>query len=177
MRISGIWLVVAAAVIETAFLMAQEAVVPGEQLNALKSQYPLVRFSLLSSFEVPETDLAGFSRSPHSAKSTTTTWLVPPEVKALDGQRASVRGYMLPLTNDGNRITEFILTASIDSCHFGTVGLMNEWILVEMAPGRSVPFPKAVPITAFGRLAVGPETDGEIVTSLYRMTADAIAIH
>jgi hypothetical protein len=117
------------------------------------------------------------TRSPHSGKSSAAALDIPPEVSALDGRRVSIRGYMLPLAIEQDRVSEFILTSSIDSCHFGTVGLMNEWVLVSMAAGRHVPFPKAAPITVFGRLAVGPEMQGTLLTSVYRMTADAIAIH
>jgi hypothetical protein len=84
---------------------------------------------------------------------------------------------MLPLETDAVGVSRFILTASVDSCHFGAVGQINEWVLVSVAGGRRVPFPKARLITVFGRLEVKPEWRGSALTSLYRMSAEMIAIH
>jgi hypothetical protein len=154
----------------------QQAVVPVGEVTALKARYPVVRFSLLSSFEVPEADLP-LPRSPHAVASRAETVTLPAEVRRLDGQAVSIRGYMLPLAMEGDQVTDFLLTSSIDSCHFGTIGGMNEWIVVKMAGGQTVPFPKAVPITVFGRLSVGVERQAGLMSSLYRLAADVIAIH
>jgi hypothetical protein len=46
-----------------------------------------------------------------------------------------------------------------------------------MAADRDVPFPKSLPITVFGRLAVRPELRNGGLAGLYALTADAIVIH
>jgi hypothetical protein len=134
-------------------IASQEAVVSADRAAAMRPQYPYVRFSLLSDFEVPPLADDLFKLSPHAAASRKDRPLaLPAPVRALNGQTVSVRGYMLPIDADGGKVTSFILTASMDSCHFGMIGQANEWIMVRMAPGRHVPFPKGVPITVFGRL-------------------------
>lgn len=159
-------------------LGAQEAVVPGERASEMKREYPFVRFSLLAGFQVPELDNDVFGLSPHAAAAREGDVLsIPNEVHALNGQKVSVRGFMLPVDVEGGRVTRFILTASIDSCHFGMIGQANEWILVTMGPGRYAPFPKFTPITVLGRLDVRPEMRGDRLAGLYHMTADAIAVH
>lgn len=141
-------------------------------------EYPFVRFSMLAGFQVPALGGDVFSLSPHAASAQEGDVLsIPDEVLALHGKKASVRGYMLPVDVEGDHVKRFILTASIDSCHFGMIGQANEWILVTMTPGRYVPFPKLTPITVLGRLGVEPEMRGGRLVSLYQMTADAIAVH
>jgi hypothetical protein len=156
---------------------AAQSVVPGDRVNALKGEYPYVRFWLLAGFELPEVPIARLTRSPHASPGGGGSLAIPDEVQKLHGRPASIRGYMLPLDLDGSRVTTFILTASIDACHFGMVGQPNEWVLVRMQPGRHVPFAKLQPITVFGRLSVGPEWQAGELVSLYRMTGDLIAIH
>jgi hypothetical protein len=173
------YLVAAALVLIAAVPIAPVgAVVSAERATAMRAQYPYVRFSLLSDFDVPP--LAGdlFQLSPHAStpgKERTVT--VPPAVKSFDGHNVSVRGYMLPIGVDGGRVTQFLLTSTIDSCHFGLIGQANEWIMVTMASGRDVPFPKSTPITVFGRLTIAPRLADGGLSSLYEMTAEAIAIH
>jgi hypothetical protein len=159
-------------------LSAQEAVVSNDRATAMKASYPYVRFSLLASFDVPALDEGPFALSPHAASAQASgTLAIPLEVAALDGRNVSVRGFMLPVDTDAGRVTRFILTATIDSCHFGMIGQANEWILVTLPPGRHVPFPRATPITVFGRLDVEPRMRGDRLAGLYEMLAEAITVH
>ncbi len=84
---------------------------------------------------------------------------------------------MLPLDANAARVSTFLLTSSMDSCHFGMIGQANEWILVTMNAGRSVPFPKGVPITVFGRLSIHPDMRRGTLAALYTLSADAITVH
>jgi hypothetical protein len=156
---------------------AQEAVVSSDQIASLKDRYPYVRFSLLSGFDVPTLDDSIFDLSPHAAAPGGGELHVPANVQALNGHDISVRGFMLPVQTDSGHVTRFILTATIDSCHFGLIGQANEWILVTMAPGKYVPFPKMTPMTVFGRLAVRPQLRAGRLAGLYELTADTIAVH
>jgi len=49
---------------------------------------------------------------------------------------------MLPVDVTADGVRGFVLTSSIDSCHWGLIGLPNEWVLVDMADDRRVPFLK-----------------------------------
>lgn len=177
-RLRVAWLAAAALIVAGPHLQgaAQDAVVPGSQVSALKDRYPYVRFSVLAGFDVPPLDIGVFDLSPHAAAAGGELH-VPAEVQALDGRDVSVRGFMLPLDAEPDRVTRFILTATLDACHFGQIGQANEWVLVTMARGRHVPFPRFTPVTVFGRLAVHPRLRAGQLAGLYEMTADAIAIH
>jgi hypothetical protein len=173
MRVARAALVVAAG----ATLIAQQAVVSSAEISGLKDRYRYVRFSLLAGFDVPALGDGVFELSPHAAAPGDGELHIPADVQALDGRDVSVRGFMLPLDTDSGRVTRFILTATLDACHFGLIGQANEWMLVTMAPGRHVPFPRLTPITVFGRLAVRPRMRAGRLTGLYEMTADAVGIH
>jgi hypothetical protein len=156
----------------------QDAVVSSDRASRMKDDYPFVRFSVLADFPVPALVAGGLTRSPHAAEPISTGQLIVPEdIRALDGRRVSVRGYMLPVDLRGDRVSTFLLTSSMDSCHFGMVGQANEWIMVTMSGNHTVPFPRAVPITVFGRLSVQPELRGGALASLYSLTGDAVAVH
>lgn len=163
---AGLWSTVA----------AQEPLVTTERASALKASYPFVRFSTLAGFEVPAS--AGFQGMPlpHAAASPPSASLaIPPEVVALHGKPASIRGYMLPIDVNAEGVQAFILTSSIDSCHWGMTGQPHEWVLVEMAQGRRVPLVKFQPVTVFGRLAVEPVWRGGHLAGLYQIRADYLA--
>lgn len=156
---------------------AQSAVWSGAESSARKAEYPYTRWALLSSFDVPELSGDLFSLSPHAAPARAEALVIPPAVRALDGHRVSVRGFMLPVDVDGPRVTRFILTSTIDSCHWGQLGQAHEWVMVTMAPGRHVPFPQNLPLTVFGRMRVNPQMRGGGLAGLYEITADAITVH
>jgi hypothetical protein len=158
--------------------LAQSIEVGADRASALKRDYPYVRFELLGGFDVPELSGSAFTRSPHARLTPAPkTLTVPAEVTALDGRRISVRGYMLPLEIADGGVRAFILTATIDACHFGALAQANQWMSVRVAPGRSVPPAFGTPITVFGTLAVRPEWESGTLTGLYRLTADAVAVH
>jgi hypothetical protein len=100
---------------------------------------------------------------------------IPAAVRALHGTDVSLRGYMLPLDAGGTGVGLFVLTASIDSCHWGIMGLPNEWVLVRMAGGARVPFKQFQPFTVFGRFSVAPQWAAGQLTGLYELTGTMIS--
>ena len=135
--------------------------VTGAEVSALKREFPPLRFLVLNEFPyVPRVGVAAG---------------IPDDVRALDGQNRSIRGFMLPLRFGSDGVSEFLLTASVDSCHFGIVPFITDWVRVEMTEG--VPFPGTAPITVFGTFHVDVETDGDDVVGVYRMEGQAVAVH
>jgi hypothetical protein len=155
---------------------AQGVVISFEHASRLKKAYPFLRFSALSSFELPALDFFGLERSPDAAASTRRGALdIPPSILALHGKPASIRGFMLPIDVNASGVSRFILTSSIDSCHWGMVGQAHEWVLVEIAGGQRVPFLKFQPVTVFGKLSVEPQWRGTQLSSLYQLRAEFFA--
>jgi hypothetical protein len=86
-----------------------------------------------------------------------------------------VRGYVLPVDVNSDGVATFILTSSIDSCHWGMTGLPHEWVLVQVTGGARVPFLKYQPVTVFGRLSVEPQWRGGRLIGLYSLAAEYLA--
>jgi hypothetical protein len=154
---------------------AQQGVVSLERASALKAKYPYVRFSTLGSLELPPAE--GFIHGATASTSSRppTALVLPAEVTQLHGKAASIRGYMLPIDVNAAGVKSFFLTSSIDSCHWGMVGLPNEWVFVEMAEGSRVPFVKFQPVTVFGRLSVEPSYRGGRLSGLYKISGEFLA--
>lgn len=99
---------------------------------------------------------------------------IPDDIKRLDGQKISLSGFMLPLDSEDNQVKSFILNGNYDMCYFGAPVSLNEWALVKLKPGKSVPYTH-LPITVFGQISVGEEIKDGQVESIYRIQASAIA--
>jgi hypothetical protein len=150
---------------------AQQGLVSLERASVLKATYPFVRFSTLGSFDVPQAE--GFTHgAPASTARSDATLALPEEVVALHGKAVSIRGFMLPIDVNAAGVKTFILTSSIDSCHWGMIGLPTEWVLVEMADNRRVPFLKFQPVTVFGRMSVEPSYRGGRLSGLYQIRGE-----
>ncbi len=67
------------------------------------------------------------------------TLQVHPDVKALDGQKIFVKGYMYPVRQT-HGLTEFILVKDNKQCCFGGQPKQTDMILVKMAPENPVDY-------------------------------------
>jgi hypothetical protein len=162
---------------DAAMVAAQrQVVVPASEINALKREYTFIRFSQLTTSMMPVApprhDLGNAPKPQSTAQS-----LIPPDARAWNGRKVSIRGYVVPVDLDRSGIREFVLSASVDSCHFGVLGGPDEWIYVTMAEGTRIPGTGVSPVTVFGVLDVGEDVRSGVVDSLYRMRGERIAVH
>jgi hypothetical protein len=176
MRTKSVASLIVALALGTVFLAAAPQVVSPQQASALKKDYPYVRFEALAAFPLPVVAAHGFKASPHRpAAQAPPAIKVPADIQKLDGTRVSLRGYQLPINLDRRGVSVFLLSGSIDSCHFGTVGAVNEWVLVSM--NSPVPYEMGRAVTVFGRFKIAPEYAGGDIVGLYEMAGDHIAFH
>src|SRR5688500_3883594 len=61
--------------------------------------------------------------------------LIPPHVKALDGQQVAVTGFIMPLRLKKGLVTEFLLFKDQAACCFGPAAKMNHYMRVKLAEG------------------------------------------
>jgi len=99
---------------------------------------------------------------------------IPPSVQKLGGREISIRGFMIPMANDGEDVLEFVLVRNQFACCYGIMPKMNEWVHVKMAPGKTAPFALDIPITVHGTLDVGEVWENGVVMSLYRLECDRV---
>lgn len=138
------------------------------RVKELSRQYPAMSFGVLSDYyyhspdpwETPDPALVSKSR-------------IPDDIKALNGKQIAISGFMMPLDQDPDGATEFVLNGNYDMCGFGGPVSINGWMMVKYIGKGKAPYTH-LPITVFGTLEVGEERRDGRVVSLYRMKADAV---
>ena len=135
----------------------------------LSEQHKEVLFGELSDF-VYYTPEPGEKPDPKLMKENK----IPDDIKRLNGQQVSLTGFMLPLDSEDNQVKSFILNGNYDMCYFGAPVMLNQWALVKLQPGKSVPYTH-FPITVFGQMSVGEEMKDGQIESIYRIQATAVA--
>lgn len=128
---------------------------PPATTAALASGQPApVSFDLLGGFEMPR---------------------VPPEVRALDGQRVKLEGFVMPMKMAGPRLIAFMLTSFMPGCCFGQEPRLNDWVLVVVSEDLHIKASNLNFATVTGTLAVREVRDkqGELI-GLYSMRATEV---
>lgn len=154
-------------------MKAAGLVIPATLQNSKGNFLPL-SFAYLSSFEYEVPD-------PFAMKEMTEDEIkrigdqVPPYITKLNQKLVAVKGFMVPIDVEGDKIISFILTYSRAACCFGQMPWYNEWIYVEMKDGQKAEFYNDIPITVYGDLEVGEEIEDGFVISLFRMKATEVA--
>jgi len=126
--------------------------------------YRRVPFDILSGYEYMIPTLVVDKETEEELKDQ-----IPDYIKALDEDKVSLEGYMVPLDIENEKVKSFILTNSMMLCCFGTMPWINEWVYVEMEEDHAAEFYNDTVIRVSGVLDVGEEIEDGIVLSLYRM--------
>ncbi|MCI0387667.1 MAG: DUF3299 domain-containing protein [Acidobacteria bacterium] len=137
------------------------------RVKELSRLYTAINFNYLSDFYYHSPDPWG-TPDPELVKKSK----IPDDIKALNGRKVSVSGFMMPINADPEGATEFVLNGNYDMCGFGGPVSMNEWMLVKYVGKGKVPYTH-LPMTVFGTLEVGEEYRDGRVYSLYRLQANA----
>ena len=96
---------------------------------------------------------------------------IPATVKAWNGKKAIVTGFMLPVKMDNGLVTEFLLVKDAMMCCYGAVPNMNEWVVVKMVKGGVRPL-MDVPISFFGELKIGATFENGYMTGIYQLEGE-----
>lgn len=136
-----------------------------------KDGMPELSFDLLGSFtyQYPDLNAKAEDGSPLPLPDQ-----VPAKIKAFDGKKVLIEGFMLPSEIEKGKIKSFVLLKDIMGCCFGVVPMMNEWVFVKMEGDKTCEFTPDVPIKVEGTLEVGEEIKDNTVMSLYRLIADKV---
>jgi len=142
----------------------------GARTNA--TGHLIIGFGMLSSFKC---DTCTEIESPHRYPVVKLRDTVPDSIKALDGRRTAITGFMLPLRTSAKGCTDLLLFRDQASCCFGRAPKMNHWIHVKVAePGFRVA--TGYPVTILGTLRVGPFIKNGSVNSLCEMQGDKLEL-
>ncbi len=100
---------------------------------------------------------------------------IPAPVRALNGKKASIQGFMIPIKLDKGAAKTFLIVKDRSVCCFGRTPRMNEWVSVKMVGDKTTKFIGDQPVTIFGTLQVGEQMENGEVMSIYRLDADDVA--
>lgn len=135
-----------------------------------KSEYKSLSFYKLSSFEYYTPGLDEEKPDPEKQAKNK----IPDDILALNGQKVSLSGYMLPYkVDDQGNVTEFSLNGNFDMCYFGAPVSLNEWVMVKMDENLSVKYTHK-PIKISGTFEVGEEMKDGQIASLYRLKMEKL---
>jgi hypothetical protein len=102
--------------------------------------------------------------------------MIPASIKAFDGKRVRVEGYMLPTVLDKKgKVTDFLLVASQISCCYGGPTQVHEFITVHVK-GTSVRPNMDATIPVGGVLHVGAIRENGQLVGIYRMEAEKLVV-
>ena len=99
---------------------------------------------------------------------------VPAEIKAMDGGRIEIRGFMAPYDLQDGRVSRFFLMGDIIACCYGRPLQPNELIECAAPDGRTFEYHKHVPIMVRGTLRVKEEIENGYVVGLYTLEPDDV---
>jgi hypothetical protein len=100
---------------------------------------------------------------------------IPDNVKALNGSKVAINGFMMPIDQNQDGSREFVLNGAFDMCGFGGPISINQWIVVKYTGGGRVPYTH-LPMSVFGEMQVGEEYKDGFLVSIYRMKAKAVSM-
>jgi hypothetical protein len=99
--------------------------------------------------------------------------MLTPAIRALEGRRIRIRGYILPSFQQTG-ITQFVLVRDNMQCCFGPGAALYDCIVVEMAAGKSTEF-KVQPVTVEGVFSISEllDPDGKCL-AVFHLTGESV---
>lgn len=101
--------------------------------------------------------------------------VIPPHIRAYDGRKVLVEGYIMPLRIRKGLVTEFLMFRDHAACCFGDKAKMNHYMRVKVTdkgfePGSTMTH------KAWGTISVGEIYVQNYLTGIYQMTADRVEV-
>jgi hypothetical protein len=125
-----------------------------------------IRFETLGNFEIKVEWVMNPTNS--AADSLKKEGEIPARVKALDGKKISIAGFMKPIKQDVGGSTEFLIVPNYFTCCEGEKPRVNQWLHV-VSPQAPIPLANDRPLAVRGVLRVGEKLSGSNVVSIYQL--------
>ena len=110
--------------------------------------------------------------APAAAKPVTGEEQIPEAVKAWNGKKAVVTGFMVPVKMEKGLVTELLLMRNTMACCYGSVPNMNEWVVIKMKKGIQPLMD--VPVSIYGSMKVGAMFENGYMTGLYELDGEKL---
>jgi hypothetical protein len=137
--------------------------------------FPLVGFDKLAAYtyEMPEETTSTAAATNDIPKNWIKKDQIPDNIRAFNGKRVAIKGFMLPLKVEKGLITEMLIMRDQSACCYGSVPKINEWVSVKMKEGVKPAMDQA--ITLFGTLKVGEIRENGYLVGIYEMDGERMA--
>lgn len=129
-----------------------------------------IGFDLLSAFRYTIFD-AGTGASPEEIKAAKNRDQVPAWIRSFDHQRIVLTGYMMPLSFDNGVSTKFIIMRDLNTCCYGAVPSMNDYVIVTMK-GKGINPVQDIPVRLVGTFHIDQKYEGDYLVSLFVMEGE-----
>jgi hypothetical protein len=138
-----------------------------------RSEYLSVSFEELAAFPFEVTYY--MLDAQHGSQSATAETLrqIPDQVKALNGQEVSLKGFMLPTTFEHGLATEFLILRNQSMCCYGIPPRITEWVNVRTT-GKGIKPIMDQPVTVCGTFHVGDVRENGELVGIYRLDAEKL---
>ena len=131
--------------------------------------YTPVGFNILSSYNYKQEPVKSVSTS-----TSKTEEEIPSSIKALNGRKVAIRGYIVPVMVLDGETKSFMLMRSTMMCCYGIMPKINERVDVEMENTKNTNLSMDIPMLVYGTLDIGERYDDGVLMSIYRMKADKV---
>ena len=74
----------------------------------------------------------------------------PDHIAELDGKKVKLKGYMIPTHTEEGQVMSFMVVGDLLACCFGGAPSKDQWVNVEMNPGKSSEYYAYVPMSVKG---------------------------
>ena len=100
---------------------------------------------------------------------------IPADIKALDGKKTVISGFMLPVKVNKGVVTEMLLMKDQMSCCYGATPMLNDFVIVRLPEGKG----KLVvdtPIFVYGILKVGAVLENGFLAGVYQLEGESMKL-
>ena len=174
---SSLWLVLLLVLVSLPIHPSKTHAIGAEPLKFSKNKvdYEVVSFDQLFFHYQPPIDIE--HPDGNVTKGSKKAMEIPKEIKALNGKKVAVKGFIIPLANSGKSINEFLFADELVTCMFCAMLGYDQWMMGSTVDTRGFNISDDQyedPVTIYGTLEVGPIFENGQFTCLYRIKADGV---
>jgi len=135
-------------------------------------RYHEVNFYRLSGFAYPIVD-ASTGATVAEIEASRKQDKIPAAIRFYDGKPVALTGFMLPITLEAGLATKFILMRDTNTCCYGNVPNINEFVIVTMK-GKGARPVQDVPVTILGTFQILERHEDGYLLPIFEMTGDRL---
>ena len=147
--------------------------VTSEKNGKRTGTYQPLTFETLASFDIREPDWEKLE-DPAYIATLNLEKDIPPQIKALNGEKIEIEGFMLPLEGEDDNLQSFVLLENQLACCFGAIPLLNEWVYVTVPEKKKIRSYQDELIMIYGTLRVGAEFEDGMLNGIYHLELDRL---